>query len=268
MGIKMKKILIVGENSYIGRSFENFAKDKYEINIISSRNGLWRSVDFTGYDSILYCAGIAHVKQKKRMQSLYYKINCDLTVEIFSKTQNSGVKQFIFLSSAAVLTEAKRNDFYGGSKLKAEQELQKSVDGGGLNLCIVRPPMVYGKGCKGNFPKLVKLAKIMPVFPDYPNKRSMIYIINLCNFLCGLIDNNSAGIFQPQNKEYINTTELVRLIARSHGKNILTTKLFNPIISLFKNHVNALNKMFGNLTYEKTGYEEEYNIVEFEDSLK
>lgn len=273
----MKKVLVIGENSYIGKSFEVFAKDRYDIKMVSSRNDEWKSIDFTGYDSILHCAGIAHVSRDPKMKPLYYAVNCDLAVNIAKKAKSEDVRQFIFLSSILVYgsnkfkidmeTPPNPADFYGGSKLKAEQELQKLVNDA-FKLCIIRPPMVYGKGCRGNFPKLVKLAKITPIFPDFPNKRSMIYIDNLCSFFCKVIDSEDKGIFLPQNQEYVNTTELVKCIAECQNKRISMTKLFNPLIRVLTRHISVFEKLFGDLCYTKQGNKNEYNIVGFQKSIK
>ena len=268
---------MIGDDSYIGQSFEAFAKGRYDIKMVNSREGAWKSVDFTGYDSVLHCAGIAHVSNDPKMESLYYEVNCDLAVDVAKKAKKENVGQFIFLSSMLVYGSSKSeidkdtptvpDNFYGGSKLKAEQELQKLV-GDGFKLCIVRPPMVYGKGCKGNFPKLVKLAKKIPIFPNYPNKRSMIYIENLCSFFCRLIDIEDESIFLPQNQEYVNTTELVRYVAKCYGKRRLMTKLFNWLIRLLAKRVSVFEKMFGSLYYVKQGDEGEYNVVGFEESVR
>ena len=275
----MRKVLIVGEDSYIGESFSTFARDKYYIKSVSSLDGAWEHEDFTGYDSILHCAGIAHVSHDAGMESLYYAVNCDLAIALAEKAKTEGAKQFIFLSSMLVYgstgteisTDTSPNpdsgDFYSLSKFKAEQELQKLADDN-FNLCIVRPPMVYGPGCKGNFPRLVNLAKKITVFPNFSNRRSMIYIENLCSFFCKLIDEESHGVFTPQNSEYVSTTNLVQCIAEHEGKRMRTTKLFNPLINLLKKRISAIGKMFGNLTYTKTGDEDSYNVVTFEESIK
>lgn len=271
----MKRVLIIGENSYIGKSFKEFAKDRCNIKIISSRNEAWKEVDFTDYDSILHCAGIAHVTHNPKMESLYYKVNCDLAVEVENKAIRENVGQFIFLSSILVYGNSKKpiddetltnpNNFYGNSKLKAEQKLQKSADK--IKLCIVRLPMVYGKACKGNFPKLMKLAKVAPIFPDYLNKRSIIYIDNLCELLCGLVDGENEGIFLPHNSEYMNTTEFVKLVAAHNNRRVFTTKLFNPLVRLLMKRISVFDKLFGNLYYAKQGNEDDYNIIEFEESI-
>ena len=273
----MKKVLIIGKNSYIGKSFEAHANGRYAITMASSRNETWKKIGFTGYDTILHCAGIAHTKQTAKMEEQYYAVNCDLAVEVANKAKSEKVKQFIFLSSMSVYgrktseinseTTPDPDGPYGSSKLKAEQELQKLADKNFI-ICVIRPPMVYGKDSPGNFQKLVKLAEKTPIFPDYPNKRSMIYIENLCEFIAKVIDNNSSGIHLPQNDSYVNTTELVKSISRLKNKKILTTKLFNPILSLLKKHISPINKLFGDLTYARTGNEKEYNIVTIEESIK
>jgi len=274
----MKKVLVIGNDSYIGMSFEAFARDKLEIKMVNSRNGAWREIDFRGFDSVLHCAGIAHVKQKKKMEPLYYAINCDLAVDVVLKAKADGVRHFLFLSTMAVystsVSEINQNtfpnlnqkDFYGSSKLKAEQELQKLICDS-FKLCIIRPPMVYGKGCKGNFPRLVKLARKTPIFPDFPNKRSMIYIDNLCNFICGLIKDENDGIFLPQNSEYVNTTELARAVKACYGKRLKTTIIFNPMIRFLSKRVSVFNKVFGDLCYVQSGNENGYSVAGFEESV-
>ena len=112
--------------------------------------------------------------------------------------------------------------------------------------------MIYGKGCKGNYPKLVKAALKLPIFPDIDNERSMLHIDNLCEFVRLIIDNEESGIFFPQNKEYVKTSEMVKVIAETHGKKIRLTKAFNPILKLLAYKVGLINKVFGNLVYEKS----------------
>ncbi|HAS91573.1 MAG TPA: NAD-dependent epimerase, partial [Clostridiales bacterium] len=170
--------------------------------------------------------------------------------------KNDGVHQFIFLSSMSVYgietgvidikTPVKPKSAYGKSKFQAEEMINKLVDDS-FTVAILRPPMVYGKGCKGNYPRLAKLALRTPIFPLVDNKRSMIYIDNLSQFVKQLIDDNAIGLFFPQNAEYVNTSEMVRLIAEAHGKKIMMIKFLNPILQ--KLNIGILNKIFGNLIY-------------------
>ena len=275
----MKKVLIVGKTSYIGTSFEQYARDRFDITMVSSRDNEWEKLDFAAYDSVLFVAGIAHRKQTKDSKNLYFEVNRDLAVKASEKAKSEGAGQFIYLSSMAVYGAASQvidenttpvpntGDFYGSSKYQAELELKKTA-ADSLRLCIVRPPMVYGKRCKGNFPKLVKLVRMTPVFSDYPNKRSMIYIDFLCNFLCGLIEQGSEGIFLPHNSEYVNTTALARSIAAGLGKRLHTTRAFNPLIRLFSRRFSACSKLFGDLCYAMQGDEAGYCDITFEESVR
>jgi UDP-glucose 4-epimerase len=266
MQTPVKNVLIIGSNSYIGTRFVSYADGQLRITTVDARGNHWQGVDFSAFDTVLFVAGIVHVKQKRHKKSLYYQVNSDLATQTATKAKLSNVKQFIYLSSMAVLTDNPR-DFYGGSKKKAESELLK-LSSPGFFICIVRPPMVYGPGCKGNFPKLVSLAKRTPLFPDINNKRSMIYIDNLCEFLRRAIIKNESGIFHPQNTEYVNITEMVLYIALLHGKKIRKTRLLNPLVCLLSKFIPSCNKLFTDFICEKNGDEAEYNVVDFKESLK
>lgn len=280
----MKHILITGVNSYVGNSLADWLNkepDKYKIEKISLRNDKWKQHDFSGYDVIVHVAGIAHVSTDPKMEELYYKVNRDLTIEVAKKAKVEGVKQFIFLSSIIVYGEMKENNgiitkdtipnpnnFYGKSKLEAEKGIEP-LQSEHFKIAIIRPPMIYGKGSKGNYPKLAKLARITPIFPDYDNKRSMIHIDNLTEFIRLIIDNEESGLFFPQNSEYVKTSEMVKLIAEVHGRKLKLVELFNPIIKRIKNKINILNKIFGNLSYDKkiSKYKEDYNLRNFKESI-
>jgi nucleoside-diphosphate-sugar epimerase len=156
---------------------------------------------------------------------------------------------------------------YGKSKLQAE-ELIKPLCDEGFKIAIVRPPMIYGKGCKGNYPRLANLALKVPVFPCIENKRSMIYIENLCEFFKLLIDDSSSGLFFPQNEDYVCTSEMVEMIAEMHGANIRMIKLFNSFFRLFRS--STVKKVFGDLVYEKrmSLYNGDYQIRNFRKSIE
>jgi UDP-glucose 4-epimerase len=257
----MKKILITGKDSYIGTSFEKWVMkepDNYRVDTVDMRDEKWNNKDFSEYDVVFHVAGIAHIKETKENKDLYYRINRDLAYETAKKAKSDGVKQFVFLSSMSVYglkigvinkdTPLNPKSNYGKSKLQAEELINSLMDDS-FKAAILRPPMAYGKGCKGNYPRLASLAVKIPIFPDIDNKRSMIYIDNLCEFVKLLIDDCRGGLFFPQNKEYVNTSEMVKLIAESHGIKIKMTKLFNPLLRLMKIHI--VNKVFGDLVYNK-----------------
>jgi len=255
------KILITGANSYIGTSFEKWVTqypDKYNVETVDMISGIWRNKDFTSFDVVYHVAGIVHIKETKKNADLYYRVNRDLVVETATKAKAAGVKQFIFLSSMSVYgdvesgiinkdTILKPKSNYGKSKLQAEEGITALADDN-FKIAILRPPMIYGRGCKGNYQTLRKYSLKLPFFPDIKNKRSMIYVDNLSEFVRVLIDDEVSGIFYPQNMEYMCTSEMVRLIAEAHGKQISLTKIFNPILKIAK--INLVNKVFGDLVYE------------------
>ena len=268
----MKKILITGANSYIGTSFEKYIKENYSyeyiVDTIDMLNDSWREKNFAGYDSVFHVAGIAHSdngKISEEKSKLYYAINTDLTIEVAKKAKSEGAKQFVFMSSSIVYgnsaTIGKRKvitkdtpvspaNCYGDSKVQAENGIVKLEDNR-FKVVILRPPMIYGKGSKGNYPLLVKLALKMPVFPYVRNERSMLYIENLCEFVRLVIENEERGIFFPQNSEYTNTSELVKTIAEVHGKKIYLVKGFTWILKLMSHVTGLVNKAFGSLCYDK-----------------
>lgn len=281
----MKKILITGANSYIGTSLENWlAKetDKYKVDTVDMKGDLWKEKDFSEFDVVFHVAGIAHVSSDPKMEDLYYKVNRDLTIATAEKAKAEGVKQFIFMSSIIVYgdsSSSKRvidqntvptpSNFYGNSKLQAEEGI-KPLETDEFKVVTLRPPMIYGKGSKGNYPRLAKLAQKLPVFPDIDNERSMLHIDNLCEFIRLMIENEESGLFFPQNKEYVNTSEMVKLIAEVHGKRVRLVKVFNPVLKLLGLKVGLVNKVFGNLVYEKSmsDYKEGYRVRDLRESIE
>ena len=224
---------------------------------------------FAEYDVVFNVAGIAHIKETPENRHLYYDVNRDLCIKIAKAAKKGGVKQFVLLSTMSVYgkttgyiskeTKEAPVNAYGKSKLQADEYIKKISDEGFKFACI-RPPMVYGKGCKGNYQSLRKFALKSPIFPKYSNERSMIYIGNLCEFIKNVIDDEKSGLFFPQNKEYVNTSRLVNMIAINNGEKTKFVSCFNPLIR--KIHMNVVNKVFGNLTYEKTDLIDKFSFEE------
>lgn len=275
----MKNILITGKSSYIGTSVENWLlrePEKYQVDTIDMESKSWKEKNFAQYDVIFHVAGIAHIKETSENQDLYFKVNRDLAYETAQKAKQDEVKQFIFLSSMSVYgiengvidytTPLKPNNAYGKSKIQAEELINK-LRADSFTVAILRPPMVYGKACRGNYPRLARLALNTPVFPKINNKRSMIYIDNLSEFVKQLIDNKSGGLFFPQNAEYVNTSEMVRMIAEAHNKRVIMTKLLNPLLLLL--NISAINKVFGDLVYDMviSEHERSYRVCDFRESI-
>ncbi|MED4179731.1 NAD-dependent epimerase [Priestia megaterium] len=280
----MKKVLITGINSYVGKSVKKWL-DKYpniySVHTISLKNDSWKEKNLSQYDVVLHVAGIAHVSSDPKLEDLYYKVNRDLTVDIAKKAKAEGVKQFIFMSSIIIYGNSDINNgvidqatvpvpsnFYGNSKLQAEKSIIP-LENDNFKIVILRPPMIYGKGSKGNYPKLANLARRTPFFPNFKNKRSMLHIDNLCEFIRLMINNRESGIFFPQNNEYVQTSELVRLIAETYGKKVMLIKIFNPILSVINQRIEVFNKIFGDLVYsmELSNYKQDYRVYSLRESI-
>lgn len=281
----MKKILITGLNSYVGTSLESWLRnypDRYNIEMISLRNDQWKEKDFSKYDVLIHVAGIAHVSTDPKMEEMYYKVNRDLTIDVAKKAKKEGVKQFIFTSSIIVYGDSSRgkrvisrstvptpSNFYGSSKLLAEEGI-RPLENMNFKIVIIRPPMIYGKGSKGNYPKLAKAARKLLIFPDIDNKRSMLHIDNLSEFIRLMIENEESGLFFPQNREYVKTSEMVKLIAEVHGEKIILTKLFNPLVNILGTKLELINKVFGNLIYDQSmsDYKDNYQIRDLRKTIE
>lgn len=281
----MTKVLITGAGSYIGTSVKKWleATNCFQVTEVDTINDQWKSADFSRYDVVYHVAGIAHVNADSKMESLYYKVNRDLTIEIAKTAKAAGVKQFIFMSSMIVFHESQSltkevitndtkpcpNGFYGDSKLQAEIGLH-ALECNTFKICILRPPMVYGPGAKGNFPRLKSLAEKTLIFPAMHNQRSMIYIDNLAEFVHQAICHQLSGTFYPQNRELSDTVEIVHFFAKSAHHPIWICRILNPIIRIAAHILQPLNKMFATYYYapEMSQMQFDYQIVSFEESLK
>lgn len=258
-----KKILIIGKHSYIGTNFQKYLSlvhSDWIVESVGASDGEWENISFLGYHCILFTAAIVHKKEKGMSYDIYKKINCDFPVQVAKKAKKAGVEQFIFLSSMAVFgsraekitfqTIPEPDSFYGRSKYEAEQKLQKLQDAN-FHLAILRPPIVYGEGCPGNYGRLKKLARWTFLFPDTKNRRSMIEIGQLCKELCHIVEKNSSGIFHVQDETYVNTAQMVRQMRTELGKKTWLISWMNWILVPLAKRVGLLRKIFGSLWYEK-----------------
>ena len=274
-----KNILITGENSYIGTSFTAWLSawpEEFNVDTVSTLNDEWKAKSFSGYDAVLHVAAIVHRKEKPGMTELYQKVNTQLAVDIARKARQDGAGQFIFMSTMAVYgqetgvitpkTGPVPRTMYGKSKLEAERQLAElTVEG--FTVAVLRSPMIYGPGCPGNYARLSKLIQQAPVFPKVANERSMIYIDHLCEFLRQLVERTLGGVFFPQNKEYVCTSELAACIANNYGKRLFFLRPLGILAAGLP--VNTFRKVFGSLVYEKSmSGDFSYCQVDFEESVR
>ena len=277
----MRRILITGRNSYTGNALKEYLSqwnDKYETETISLRNEAWKSESFSGFDSVFHVAGIAHDSTKGSDKEAYYAVNSQLAYDTARKAMNDGVRQFIFMSSSIVYgnhqglitndTEINPSSYYGESKVKAEDML-RSLECENFRVCILRCPMIYGRGCKGNYVLLSKIARVLPAFPYVKNFRSMLYVKNMAEFIRLVIEHDESGIFWPQNGIYSNTSELVRMIAGVHGRNIKLIHHTESAIRLMSRFSGKIRKAFGSLAYDMSmsDYRQDYRAYTLHESI-
>ncbi len=258
----MKKILVTGAGSYIGTCFAQYLSqwpEEYQVDAVDMIGDGWRQQDFSGYDAVYHVAGIAHIRETEENAHLYYEVNRDLAAETARKAKESGVPLFVFLSSMSVYgmdegaitkdTVPAPKSHYGISKWQAEGELAALADDT-FRVAVLRPPMVYGEGCKGNYQALVTFAKKLPVFADYRNKRSMLHVDNLSAYVKEVIDTAADGLHLPQDPDYVCTCRMIQQIAADMGKKLPLWKLLNPVVWLLKHGTSKGKKAFGDLYYE------------------
>lgn len=291
----MKRVLITGENSYIGATFEKYATkhygDQLKISTIDMISGEWKKADFSVFDIVYHVAGIAHAdvgKISDEVKAKYYAVNTDLAIEVAEKAKAEGVGQLVFMSSAIIYgdsapygkskritreTEPMPSNFYGDSKWQADKGV-RALSTDSFKVTVLRPPMIYGKGSKGNYPLLAKMAKRLPIFPNVVNERSMLYIDNLCEFLAQVMIRGEEGIFWPQNKEYSRTSEIVKQIAEVNQHRIYVSKVWNWMVVLASKVPGKIgdltNKAFGNLSYDQelSKCDFEYCVFNLQESIK
>lgn len=255
-------ILITGEKGYISEFLYNsLIQNSHNYTVIkkSLKNGI-NNMDLKDVDVVVHLAALVHKKERQDLINEYKRINYSLTKDLAKLAKEQGVKHFIFISTMAVYgdvsneingnTPVNPSTFYGKSKLAAEEALIKLQDEH-FKVSIIRPPMVYGPRCPGNFSTLKKISILTPIFPKVNNQRSMIYIGNLVEFISQIIQFKDEGIFHPQDPQYINTTDIVCTISKLQGKSIIKTTFGAVILKLFIGKTAIYKKVFGSLYYNK-----------------
>lgn len=284
----MKKILITGTKGYLGTSLKQYLSQwpEYAVTSLSLREGQWEAFDLRGYDAVYHAAALVHQKKTKDDPAClgeYRKINRDLTLRLAEKAKAAGVGQFLFLSTEAVYglrapygkeivigahTPTAPVDNYGISKLEAEQGLQELASAS-FRVAILRPPLIYGKGCTGNFRALEQMADRLPCFPKIENRRSMLYVENLNALVKLLIDRQDRGLFCPQDPEPLCTSQVVRAIAQAKGKRLALVPGFGWALGLLGHVSGSVGKAFGSLRYDEalSRYPQPYQLVSFPESV-
>jgi nucleoside-diphosphate-sugar epimerase len=252
----MLNILVTGASGFVGKRWLEYNKEQFHITTISLKNDEWKSKDFSQIDAVVYLAGKAH-EMFKIDDQIYMDINYELTKVFFEKIKKDGVQQFVYISSTKVYGDGdytylnetspcNPTDAYGKSKLMAETFLIQQKK---LSVAIVRPPLIYGAGVKGNMQKIMELCnsnKPLP-FGNITNKRSMVYVDNLIELINTILQKKATGIFVAGDAAPLSTTTLVTEIRNALGKKRNLFSIPNPLRSIIKKIKPALYvRLFGN----------------------
>jgi len=284
------KILVTGATGFIGNSLcETLLKHGHEIvavtrsqantdrNITYLHKALTRDTDwadaFKGVDVIIHLAGRAHVMKDASVDpyQAYADINIHATKHLAEQAALSGVKRLIFLSSVKVNGEQTNGsafnesampqpqDDYGKTKYEAEKVLSHVAKKSGMEVVIIRPPLVYGEGVKANFKSLLKLAQLnIPLpFGAIHNKRSLIYIENLIDFIVLCIDHPNAAnqTFLVSDDEDVSTSQLIKHIKDASGKHHLLLPIPQGWLSFMMTLIgksSLSDRLLGNLQVDIT----------------
>ena len=222
--------MVTGASGFLGSRFCEVAKEDFEIRPVSLQNKKVENVDFSGVDAVLHLAGIAH-RMKTTEPDLYESVNSELTYRIAREAKKQGVKHFIFVSTIKVYgadstdrpigldTACNPQDDYGKSKFNGEQHIRK-LESPAFRVAILRPPLIYGPGVKGNLIALMKLTEKLTVLPfaRISNARTMVSLQNMVDYMRHVINSEYSGVILPADKRSLSTTELVELIASHFNK--------------------------------------------------
>ncbi|WP_240626119.1 NAD-dependent epimerase/dehydratase family protein [Fusobacterium canifelinum] len=271
-------LMITGASGFIGSNFIEKYKDEYNIIPIDLLKISPEELNFNGVDCVLHLAALVH-QMKEIAREKYFEVNTELTRRVAESAKKNGVKHFVFFSTVKVygydgdlknhnyvLNEFSecnpKGDPYGESKLEAEKILKK-METENFIVAIIRPPMVYGKGVKGNMENLIKLIKFSPILPfKYDkNKRSLVNIDNLLYLTYLVINKQAKGIFLPLDDKNLSLQEIFEGIEEALGIKRINIKLFQPIFwVLTKIKPIIMLRLYGSLQFnnEQTKREIDY----------
>lgn len=265
------RLLITGANGFIGSYFINKYKNKYSIKTFSFLKDDINSLNCEDIDIVFYLSALVHQMGGASLEE-YERVNVTQTLELAKKAKLSGVKHFVFMSTVKVYgeetssrycenTKCVPEDDYGKSKLKAEKLLLE-LESENFKVSVIRTPIVYGYGVKANIKNLINLVNKMSVLPfgNIENKRSMVYIGNLCHMIDEIITQQQNGVFLASDDEPLSTSRLIELIAKNLDKKIYLIKIpfFESLLKLIKPSFHK--RLYGSLEVDNTITKEKLNL--------
>ncbi len=280
----MKKILLTGATGFIGRSYvENETQrplrcvvrsdsefehdDCFTIESLSATSD-WTGA-FEGVDVVIHLAGLAHSYSKN--DSELHEVNCLATLNFARQAAAGGVKRFVFVSTIGVNGNSTQGSpvdessavepcsLYAESKYCAERGLWRIAEDTGLEVVVVRPPLVYGAKASGNFKKLIKLVRILPWLPfgAVENRRSLISVRNLVNFLyhCAVHPKAGGEVFVVADGAPLSIKEITSKLAVGMQKEKLQLPipvLFISVVAVLVGKKVQAQQLLGDLEVDST----------------
>ncbi|WP_063687986.1 NAD-dependent epimerase/dehydratase family protein [Bradyrhizobium stylosanthis] len=211
-----------------------------------------------GVDAVVHLAARVHHKHEEHAVQLYRNVNIAGTLHLARSASKAGVRQFIFVST--VLVHGRSNEgrapfsesdiltprgLYGMSKAAAEAGLRTLARDGEMKISVIRPPLVYGAGAKGNFALLTRAVSIgLPLpFAAIRNHRAFLAVQNLSSFILRRLSHpdpvSNFEIFLVADKEQVSTPEFIERLARASGK---SPRLFGMPPDLLGMLLNAMGR--------------------------
>lgn len=286
-------ILIIGKNSYIGNHIDEWlTKYGHQATQLDVLTEDWKNYDYSAYDSIVHVAGIVH-RPSCNDWKLYHDVNTIMPISI-AKRYNSARSskglsaQYLYFSTMGVYNAKKSldgfvvdsntpmlkdgNSMYGKSKFLAEVGLAELQDDN-FDVAFIRPPSVYGKGCKGGYiTGFATIANQLPIIPQAYERatQSFVYIDNLCECVRLIVENHLRGGFCPQDDEIPNANRLFEVICNGIGKPYRSSKLLGLCLRMVS-FIPIVNKAYGGVSYSRelsTIPGLDYVVVPFEEGMR
>jgi UDP-glucose 4-epimerase len=220
-------VLITGSGGFVGKRLLATKLPEINFTVVSLRKEDWKQQDFSLMDAVVHLAGKAH-EMKPVADKVYFDVNYELTKSFFEKVAKDGIQHFIYISSTKVYGDGEYDnlheqsacnpsDAYGKSKWMAEQFL---IQQNHPVVSIIRPPLIYGPGVKGNMKKIMELCnsnKLLP-FANIHNKRSVVFVDNLIDLIETVLRLQKPGVFVAGDIQPVSTTALVATIRKAMHK--------------------------------------------------
>jgi nucleoside-diphosphate-sugar epimerase len=267
----IKKLLITGSNGFVGNFFIKDYTNKYEIKKFSFLKDKINTLDCKDIDIVFHLSALVHQMGGASSEE-YENVNVSQTLLLAKRAKESGVKQFVFMSTVKVYGEETNSkytenticnpeDEYGKSKLKAEKLLLE-LESENFKVSIIRTPIIYGYGVKANIKNLVNLVNKVSLLPfgKIENKRSMVYIGNLCHLVDEIITQQKAGIFLASDDEPLSTSKLIQLISKNLDKKIYLIRIpfFESLLKILKPSFHK--RLYGSLEVDNSITKQKLNL--------